>query len=152
MFVFLYCGIPQLTRGPIIQTFKKNSVRRWEHCWVCSGRCKLLALRRRDDTLDRDVGRDNVQGILRQNDEDLLLLDAHDGRDGGRVLGLGLGQALAVARHADAALLLQTIIEIIEIDRTVLLNGNLGGLGHDGGRRNLHFVDYHHDFCVCFNA
>ena len=99
------------------------------------GKSALYLRRRRlrrwlNDALHRDVRRHHVDAVLRHDDIRLLLLEAHDRLDRGRILCVGLHQALALTRHTDAARLADGVIVVIQINRAILLDSKLGDMGH----------------------
>jgi len=84
---------------------------------------------------NRGVLRDDVEAVLREDDEAAIQL-AHR-LDGGRVLALGLDQVLDVVLDANAALLGLAVRPIVEEDGAVITNRNLGSTLENIGRRNV---------------
>jgi len=90
---------------------------------------------RRDYLLHRDVCGDNVQRVLCEDDPSVVFLDTHDGFNGRGILCVRLDQHLGCIPNTDTALLLETVLIVIQINGSVLLECDLSSLNHYRCRR-----------------
>ena len=100
-----------------------------------------MLVTRPHDPFNRDIGRYDVDTVLRRNDEHLLLLDTGNGLNRRGVLRIGLHQELRGILDTNAAGLCDAVVVIVEVNGLVGFNSNLGGGGHyGGGGDGTHFL------------
>jgi hypothetical protein len=92
----------------------------------------LLMVQLRNYLANGDVLADDVQAVLCEHNE--APLEPKKTLDLGRVFRLRLDQVLYIVLDADAALLIATVHPVIQNNRAVIVEGNLGRAKEDASR------------------